>query len=510
MKKAVILVLALVLPLIATLISCTNTKKKTLTIAGNIKIDRSSTENGVNFFFTPLEDFISTPLLTIAADFQPRPILLKEARPLDGGKVWDIEIKENVRFHDGTMLTADDVAFSIEKRREIYQLLRSIRQTEVVDNKTVRLTLEAAQPDINDILNTIYVYPRHIFRPDIPWKETFLKNPIGSGPFRFKRWLRNGVELAANKDYFEGRPKIDRVVYISENNERSRLNMLLKGEADAITSVNPETATFIDKDPKFYVNRLPLPFYMALFLNNRSPIFVDRAVRKAVDMAIDREFIIKKAIGGAGVVASTPFMKNMLPDDYTVSPPTYDPKEAVRLLKEAGWRDSDNDGVLKKNGRRLRFTLYYSAAGAECKKIADAIFQQLYEAGFEVDARQLEYTELGEDKIASLKYDALLGSLAPFSPEYKWGSRDLHGPEIRNYSDYSNKEVDALFEKTISIKDPEEIKRIYARIDRIIREDAPAAILYSPVFFTASNRRFKDAEAFDGTPYAIYKIKEWE
>ena len=511
LKKAIFFSIAALILSFLIFQSCKNNNGKPLTICGNIKIDRHSTETNTSIFYTPLEDFFLSPLVHYDPNTNEyRQIIIKEARPLEGGKAWDIELKDNVRFHDGTTLTADDVAFSIEKRKEFSARLLNIRQTKALDKKSIRLSLDNPVSDISDLLSFISVYPSHIFRQEEAWRKTFLEKPVGSGPFKFKRWLKNGVEFAANEDYFEGRSRIGKIVYISEDDENKRLSYILEGTADIMAApVSPKIAGFVKRDPQFHINELPLPYYSAIFLNNRSKIFSESRVRKAVNLAVNREYLIAKGVEGAGVPAYSPFMKNMLPEEYSIIPYNYDPKAALALLKEAGWRDKNKDGVLEKGGKRLRLRLYYLKGSEEFKVLADIISQQLYEVGIEVDTMPFEYPLQGK-YLRSAGYDALLVSKGSFYFESVWQTRSLFGDKTYNYSGYSNKDVDALFEQARKTADPDEVKRIYGRIDRIIHEDAPAVFLYNPVSYTAANKRFKGAEGFNGSPYDIYKIKDWE
>lgn len=510
-KEISLLSAAIFIASILLLSACAKERDKTLTITGNVKIDRGSTEDGINFFSTPLEDFFLSPLVAIdIATNKYQKILVKEVISLEGGRVWDIRLKDNVRFHDGTPLTANDVVFSIEKRKEMAPSLGAIRQAEATDRMTVRLRLDNPLSDISDMLSLIFVYPSHILTQEEYWRKIFLKNPIGSGPFKFERWLERGMVFVANKEYFEGRPHIDRISYISEGDEKRRVTYLLKGEADVALPVSPYTAHFIRKDPRFYLNEFPLPSYSALFLNTRSQILSDSLVRKAVNMAVNKGSLIDKGLQVAALPVTSPFTADMLPENYSETPYGYDPKMAAALLKEAGWRDKDGDGVLEKNGTRLRVRLLYSSASEEFKRVAVIIAQQLYEIGIEVQSGPVDYTAFAGKGLLSLKYDALLDSKGVFNPESTWKSRSLYGSNTFNYSDYSNKEVDDLFEQAKKTTDTNEVKRIYARIDRTIHEDAPAVFLYAPAYCTAANRRFKGAKGHIGTPLDTYKIKDWD
>lgn len=506
-KKLLAFLILVSLPLFLTLYSCTNARDKTLTICGNIKIDRLSTTDGNNFIANALEDILFTPLANIDSRFKIHNILIEKATPVSDGKIWEVRLKNGVRFHDGQPLTADDVAFSIEKRKEILSTLGAIRRTEVLDEKNIRLIFDKPFRDVSDFLTNIYVYPRRIFGPDEPWKETLLKNPVGSGPFRFKRWLDNGMEFAANPDYFEGRPKVERIVYLYEGNENRRLNHLLKGTVDIMIPASPNAARFLEEDPRFYVTRCAIPYYVAVFLDNRSPLFSDLAVRKALNMAVNRGHLIEKAINGGGIPANGPFLEDMLPEGHIVKPYEYSPKAAARLLKEAGWEDTDNDGVLEKDGKRLRFTLYYSTASEEFRRLADTVSQQLFEIGVEVECRPVTDTDLMDKHLPSRGDEAILADANVFPTEAFWQSRSLQGSKSRNLSDYSNMEVDELLDQ-VKTADSRKIKSRYGRIERLIHEDAPALFLYYPVSYSAVSKRVRDGMEFKGIPYDLYKIKD--
>lgn len=503
-----ILFIASSLSILLTLYSCTNTRDKTLTICGNIKIDRLSTTDGDNFIANALEDILFTPLANTDSKFKIHNILIEKATPERNGMSWEVRLKNGVRFHDGKPLTADDVAFSIEKRKEISSTLGAIRRTEVLDEKNIRLIFDKPFRDISDFLTSIYVYPRRIFRPGEPWKETLLKNPVGSGPFRFKRWLDGGMEFVANPDYFEGRPKAERIVYLYEGNEDRRISRLLKGKADIMIPASPNAARFLEGDPRFYVNRSAIPYCVAVFLDNRSPLFSDLAVRKAVNMAVNREFLIEKGINRGGIPAYGPFLEDMLPEGHIVAPYEYAPRAAAQLLKEAGWEDTDNDGVLEKDGRRLRFTLYYSTGAEEFRKLADMVSQQLFEIGVEVETRPVTDTDLMNKHLSSREDYAILTAVNTFLPEIAWESRSVQGPRSINLSNYSNKDVDELFNRAGNEADSRKIKSIYGRIESLIREDSPAVFLYYPVSYSAVSKRVRDGMEFKGTPYDLYKIKD--
>lgn len=468
-----------------------------LVIYGVSPMDGVSTSDNANFFSTPVASLLFTSPGLFDIENREHNLLTEDARYIPDLKEWGITLKGGFRFHNGQPVTASDVVFSIKERMEAGSAkFKVIREVNAVNDRELKLRLAFPLFDISDLLD-VSVYSKRIFKADEPWRETILKNPIGSGPFRFKRWLDNGVELVANDDYPEGGPKLGRVAVFYEKDEGRKLNLLLKGEADMLSPISPKCASFLEKDSRYYVNKAVIPYYAAIFLNNQSPVFKDEAVRKAINMAIKKDWLIEKGLDGAGVPASGPFITAMLPDGYSPSTYSYDPKEAEQLLKKAGWKD-----------KRLSFKLYYMKELDEMKRLADMIAQQLYEIGVEAEGVPVNQDEFMNKQFMSGEYDAFLTTLNSFS-EKGWQSRSIYKSTSLNFSDYSNKEVDRLFDQANNTPEGKEKKRIYGEIDRIIHEDAPAVFLYNPAWFSAINKRIKGAEDFMGDPYSWYKIKDW-
>lgn len=499
--KKIGLFFTIILPSLILLSSCSERHRDSqLVIYSLTEIDGVSTSDNHNFFGNSIESILFNLPTLLDTNYQYHNILIEDTWHSSDWKVWRIRLRDGVRFHNGQPLTAGDVEFSIKKRMEEGSSRYSaIREISIVNDRELLLRLDIPIFDIFDLLEVV-VHSAKLFKADEPWQKTLLKNPIGSGPFRFSKWLNKGIEFTANGDYFEGRPKIDRVLWFYEKNEDRKLNLLLKGEADLLTPISPKAARFLERDSRFYVTKTTTPFYAAIFLNNKSPLFKDKSVRKALNMTINKEWLIEKGLEGAGMPASGPFMQGMLPDGYIPSTYGYDPKSAAQLLKEAGWSGSK---------KRFKFKLYYVIDINEMKRIADMIARQLFEAGVEVECVPVRYNEFLNKQFISGEYDAILNTLNSFSGKATWQSRSIHGSSSLNFSNYSNKDVDTLFDQAKITPDGKEKSGIYGEIDRIIYEDAPAVFLYAPVWFSAINKRFKGAGDFKGDPYSYYKIKDW-
>lgn len=169
------------------------------------------------------------------------------------------------------------------------------------------------------------------------------------------------------------------------------------------------------------------------------------------------------------------------------------------------------DGIMEKSGNRFSFTILYMKETDDYKKVAGLIARDLFEVGIEARVEAVQ-TEILRDRIKTDDYDTALWIQASSSGKIlgpTWQTPSLHEDKSENISRYSNKEVDALIEETKASQNREDRKKIFAGIQRIIHDDAPAVFLYHPVYFSAVNKRFKGGEELVATPYSWYRIKDW-
>lgn len=477
--------------------SCNKPQKDVLVIADVGKLDKESADDPAILWNSVIGGLVFSSLSYVDNDLVAHNLLVEDVRARSGGKAIEIKIRKGVRFHDGREVTESDVAASISRIMEEDKYLKERYgqfKVAIVDKLKIIITGDKPLPEP---YKDIAVLPNlYVFSNDL----------IGTGPYRFQRWIDNGVELTANNDYFEGAPKLKKVVYRHEPDERKRVNMLLNGEVDLLVWLSPEIASFLKTDSSLYINEIPSGFYSAIFLNSESPLFRDKALRKAVSMAIDRDKLIKKVLKGGGVKAFGPLPSQFFRPENNAAITSYRAREAVRLLKDAGWRDADGDGILEKNGKKLKFRLYYDINLGECKKMADLISQDLFEIGIGAEATPANINEFTDRNFEAGSYDAVLFSKSSHDSinMLAWDS-----PSLANISRFSNREIDSLLGRLRAETDIEQKKEIYSKMQRIFEEEAPAVFLYNPLIYTAVNKRFKGAEDFVGNVYSIYKIKDW-
>lgn len=493
-KKAIILFLFSFL-----LSSCQKGEEKTLVIIDSQVINKETVTDREALANSIIRFLLSSPLVYsyfTGENSKAYYVLAEEVKVQPGNKAVEVSLYEGIRFHDGREFTARDIPPLVEILRkklinrygEIYQGLTC----EVLDSSRFRVT------------NAVPIHDMELFLSKIFADSTDVSdNLMGTGPFRFGRWIDGGVELVANRDYFEGAPFLDKVVYLHEEDERKRLYKLLKGEADLMIFLTPEVASFLEKDDNFYVRSLAIDTNAAILFNNRSPLFSDRRVRKALSLAIDRESIIEKVLKGAGVLAFSPFPEG---ESRERASQRYRPREALRLLQEAGWIYGPRGRHLEKNGEQLRFTLYVPNDYENYDKVADLISQQLFEIGVEVEHVPIDSHIMLEKALISLSNEAFLASSGSLAHTF---FRAWHSDSDWNYARFSNKEADRLLERLQTAKEKKGREAIYGMLGVIFDDEVPAAFLYRDLIYTAVSKRFKGAEDFVGDISNIYKIKDW-
>lgn len=257
-------------------------------------------------------------------------------------RTWLINLRQGVRFHDGRVLTAADVKFSLARVQAdpasgLKGQISTVEEVEVVSEAAVRLRTLRPDPLLLNRLAYILILPRG--RPS----EDYLTRPIGTGPYRFVRWDRGKLlEVAAFADYWGGKAPFDRALFLPIENGESALRALKQGEVDVLRWVPETMMSDFRAVPGIRIETRPgIASYFLWFHSThakgapRSP-FEDRRVRQAISLAIDRREIVK-ALGGNGTPSNQLVVKGVF--GYVSSLPElpFDPEGARRLLKEAGY-----------------------------------------------------------------------------------------------------------------------------------------------------------------------------
>ena len=405
-------------------------------------------------------------------------------------------LRKGVFWHDGKEFTAEDVKFTFDKimdektntvRRSSYEL---VKKAEVLDPYTFRVTYK--QPFSPGLESWgMGIIPKHLLEKENINTTSFNRKPVGTGPFRFVEWITDEkIVVEANPQYFEGKPKLDRIIYrIIPETALSEMEILTQGVD--YSGIYPYQFQRMTQTPYLKTYSQPSLGYTYIGYNLKNPFFQDKRVRQAFTYAINREEIVQYVLYGLGTVASGPFPNHLWYANPSVKPIPYDPTKARQLLAEAGWKDTDGDGILEKDGKLFRFTLITNSGNDTRRDVGVLVQRQLREIGIDAKFELYEWSVFLKDFVNVKHFDAcILGWSLSVDPDaYEiWHSSQIE--KGFNFVSYRNPEIDRLWEEGRREYDIEKRKRIYWRIHELMAEDQPYTFLYVPLSISALQKKF--------------------
>jgi peptide/nickel transport system substrate-binding protein len=425
----------------------------------------------------------------------------------EDGKVWTFHLRKDVKWHDGQPCTADDVLFTFQaiQNPEVQTGFRGRFMEEgepikfeKVDDYTIRATLkEPIAPFVTNI--TVPIIPKHILEgQDINISE-FNEKPIGTGPFKVVEW-RSGesVTLEDNPDFYRGEPYLDRWVIRIIPSTDARIVALQTGEVDFGSIRGKDVPKFLDK-PEFTITTQAQDNSRHIGLNNARPFFQDKRVRQALMYALDRQAIVDAAEQGYGIVCDSPFNQPVfIYQEGDLAQYEFNLDKAKELLKEAGWEDTDGDGIVDKDGEPFKITLnHWTGFMADVAPLIQAWWGEI---GIDVTIQAIDPATYVEQIYTTTEiekpYDALLTGWGLYGPDPDHYAAN-YAPEEQGESffNYYNEDVKALFDKGRVTIDEKERKRIYEEAERELWEELPILPLYYPVTIYVINNRVNIDEA---------------
>ncbi len=466
-----------------------------------------------------IEGFIYNGLVSSDTEFNPVNSLASDIQMSEDGLTFTVKLREDVKWHDGEQFTADDVVFtySIPKnpdyageRGSAFEPLESVTK---IDDYTVEFKLNQVDATFHSIGLSYGILPEHILGEvpvaDLGEHEFNTKAPVGTGPFKFVEW-KDGeyIKVEANEDYFEGRPYLDSITYKIVPDQNSLLAQFQAGDVHFIEVPGTDLETVQGFNGINIESGLGLS-YSYLGFNQQQERFQDKSVRQALTHAIDREAIVSAVMNGDGEVAHVP--ESPLSWAYNDDVPTfeYNPEKAKELLAEAGWEDTDGDGILDKDGEKFSFSIKTNQGNKVREDIVVVLQQQLKEVGIEAKPEIVEWSAFIEQISApNWNYDALvLGwSMSTFPDQYDIFHSSQKEAGL-NFVWYVNEEADKLMEEAKQILDQDEYKAIYGDIYKILAEEQAYTFLYYPNVHRAMPENLNGYEFHAKSEF--YNIHKW-
>ncbi len=436
----------------------------------------------------------------------------------DEGKTILFHLRMNVRWHDGAPFTAHDVEFTYKKlidpavKTPYSGDFERIEHLQVLDDYTLKVTYkEPFAPALSSW--GMWIMPEHILKNEDLNKTRFSRFPIGTGPYKFKTWKTGDkIELTSNHDYFEGRPYIDRYIYrIIPDEATTFLELQTQGVDLSLLTPLQFTRQTDNNFFKTRYNKFKYPSFGFTYMgyNLTDPKFQDLRIRRAINYAVNKEEIIDTIFFGLARVTTGPFVPDSWAYNKDVKKSAYDPAAAKRLLKEAGWADTDQDGWVDRGGKEFEFTVLVNQGNAERIRCAELIQKYLKGVGIRMKIRVIEWSSLINEFIDKRHFEAvLMGWFLSRDPDCYdiWHSSKTREGEF-NFVGYKNEKVDKLLEEGRRTFDQSKRAEIYHEIHKLIYEDQPYLFLYSPEALPIVNKRFRGVES---SPIGIsYNFIKW-
>jgi peptide/nickel transport system substrate-binding protein len=431
---------------------------------------------------------------------EPELWLAERSETSEDGRVWTVDIRSGVTWHDGEPMTAEDVAFTYRYFAEHESPLYShhvndlpfVEQSEVVDENTVRFTCREPCPTFDiDPGAHLPILPRHIWE-NVADPATFAELPVGSGPYRLVRHDADQLYVfEANAEYFRGAPLVERIEMPIIPDSAAMFLALRSGAVDSVSRVVPPETIAELEGAGLEIVRMTDYGSVQMNFNNQRPPFDIPALRKALTLAVDTEEITRTLLLDRADPGVASFLDPDSPFADTSLQPEFDPEAAGEALDGLGFVDTDGDGIRQdRDGAPLDVEVLVPAVDAREVRAAELVAGQLADVGVRLRVtpldpasirqrtREASETQTGDWQ---LEVQALAGGHFHFDPDglpYLFHCPGEMGISI-SFTGYCNPELDPILEEATTL-DVEERKPLLRQAQQVLFEAPPAISLYFP------------------------------
>lgn len=442
-----------------------------------------------------LARLVYSGLLTVTEDHQLTGDLAESVDASEDGKTYTARLREDVFWHDGAPVTAEDVLLTVRLIQDpaVKSPLAPAFQGVTVkklDDRTVQFSLEEPYAPFPSTL-TVGILPSHLWA-DIPPQGIALAErvlrPIGTGPFAFEKLKRaefsgevREYRLTRNERYHRGAPFLEGILFKFTETPDDLLRALRRGEVESAALLPPSLVRDAIPLRSLRIEHLRLPQYFAVFFHQAKSVPLGEvAVRRALASVVDRDRLINEALLGEGARVDALFPEGT--SGYVarlVAPP--DVEKARQNLEEAGWKDTDGDGIREKDGVALRFQLA-TTDWPEYVMTAKLLAEQWRAIGADVSVQPATVGTMQADILRPRNYEALLYGqvLGPDPDPYPfWHSTQTRDPGL-NLALFKDRKADKLLEDARKTTNAGKRAEAYRKFEEQLLEAVPAIFLYSP------------------------------
>lgn len=402
------------------------------------------------------------------------------------------------------MLRNNQVAGRVSALRNYFDKLESM---EAVDDHTLKLTFSERQyTNLGIVIADLFPMPRWLYMydedgekfEDATWglklnEHWYNQTGIGVGPYQFVRWSPGEIlELEANPQYWGPRPAFERILFPVIKDQNAYPRKVKRGELD-ITQLQPEQykSVILDDEDGVYLDNENIQYsvhetltYFYMGWNMDNPMFSDKRVRQAMTMTLDRQGIIDNVFHGMGNLTTGPFPQQVACYDKGVEPYPFDIEGAKALLEEAGWTDSDGDGIRDKviEGERVdfEFTFLMYGSSSEYETLASIWREALLEAGVKMTPSPVEWSTMLK-KMDEREFDVYSGAWVPgWETDLMqiWHSKEADLPKSSNRIGFRNDDADRIAEALRVTFDEEERTALCHEFHALVHDLQPYTFFY--------------------------------
>ncbi len=424
----------------------------------------------------------------------PRPWLAKEDKVSADGKVHTITLRSDAKWHDGKPLTSADVKFSFEFYKKNTHSrwtppVKSFVSMDTPNDTTIVITLPAADPSFNvRLMADVPIIPKHLWEAVTEPKK--FENHVGSGPFKLTEYKADQYyRFTANAGHFAGKPAVDDLVMPIIKDTTTVFSALKTGEIQStIQALSPELVKDFQSAAGLKVVNGPGYATTLLQFNDERAPWSDKAVRQAISLAIDTQKLVDTVLLGYAVKGNPGWIHPASPFHDPAVKAEYDVAKAKTTLDNAGWKDTNNDGIRDNAGKKLEGTLLVYSNNPTRVRCAELIAAALKDVGVSLKVTALEPNSVDAkvwpdfDVAKGRDFDLTMwGWSAPIQVNPVRTAELVHSSPLIgsiNIGAYKSAAVDKIAGDLVVTVDPEKQKTLVRQLEALIASDLPFVMLY--------------------------------
>jgi peptide/nickel transport system substrate-binding protein len=455
--------------------------------------------------------YLYTPLVHLDVNLQPIPGVADKWEISPDGKLYTFHLNPKATFSDGTPLRSADVLFTLKKivdpASEAAQIAGGFEKldlatTRVVDDHTIVIGFKEVQAPQIVRFNDLMPLPEHAYAQG-DFRGGWADRAVSSGPYALVRRVPGKeIVLQRRKDWWGPPVYVDTILFKVINDDKTAWAAMQRGDIDE-TYISSDVWQMESRRPELQKTIDFRRFYTLTYnfipWNTRNPVLSDRRVRRALAMCIDLQSVINNLYHGTARAMNGPFT----PDEWAYNPDVpviqYNPLEAQSILQSLGWKDSDGDGILDRDGKPLKFDFLITGGNAASSPFAQLFQQELKKIGVQMNIVSLDPSAYMQRVLGGNFEAAMMAwDLDPDPDPFSLFHSSQFAPQGQNFVFYSNPEADKLMDAERTELDLKKRIPIFRRLHEVLANDQPYTWTLQVSSKWAINKRLRNVNESKG------------